>query len=87
MEGVYPESVTEIVADYRNTFFICSIAWRFTKASTVISNTDLCCYGFKLCPDSGRNGSDRLSDVERLSAAYVTIKRKKKLENENDRIL
>ena len=21
MEGVYPESVTEIVADYRNTFF------------------------------------------------------------------
>ena len=53
-----------------NTFFLCSIAWRFTKASTVISNTDLCCYGFKLCPDSGRNGSDRLSDVERLSAAY-----------------
>lgn len=51
-------------------FFLCSIAWRFTKASTVISNTDLCCYGFKLCPDSGRNGSDRLSDVERISAAY-----------------
>ena len=70
MEGVNPESVTEIVADYRNTFFLCSIAWRFTKASTVISNTDLCCYGFKLCPDSGRNGSDRLSDVERISAAY-----------------
>ena len=23
----YPESVTEIVADYRNTFFLCSIAW------------------------------------------------------------
>lgn len=29
-------------ADYRNTFFLCSIAWRFTQASTVISNTDLC---------------------------------------------
>ena len=119
MEGVYPESVTEIVADYRNTFFLCSIAWRFTKASTVISNTDLCVMGSNCIPIPGGMGvTDYLMlkgyqqlmsreaafQLEMLSRGlsfyvcifvsltavligYVTIKRKKKLENENDRIL
>ena len=52
--------------DYAPGFFL----KHFIKDMGIVCNTDLCCYGFKLCPDSGRNGSDRLSDVERISAAY-----------------
>ena len=56
MEGVYPESVTEIVADYRNTFFLCSMHGDLRKLPQLLATQIYVVMGSNCVPIPGGMG-------------------------------